>query len=54
MTKNKNICYIKTALMRKSNFITYTSESGIVGTDYKCIAKEHLGANYRKEKILVD
>ena len=28
---------------------TYTSESGVVETDYKDIVKEHLGANYRKD-----
>ena len=35
--------------MRKSNINVYTSESGIVETDYKSNAKEHLWANYRKD-----
>jgi len=39
------------ALKGKSNFNAYTSESGIVETDYKRIAKEHLWANYRKREI---
>ena len=30
----------------------YTSESGIVETDYKLIVKEHLWANYRKRVFL--
>lgn len=41
--------YYYDALKRKSNFKTYTSESGIVETDYKIIVKEHLRADYRKE-----
>ena len=40
--KYEQICYDCVALKRKSNFNVYTSESGIVETDYKHIAKEHL------------
>ena len=40
------------ALKGKSNFNAYTSESGIVETDYKYIVKEHPRANYRKREIL--
>ena len=42
------MCYCNNALKEKSNYIIYTSESGIVRTDYKCLAKEHSGANYQK------
>ena len=38
-------------MKRKSNFDGYTSESGIVETDYRRIVKEHLGADYRKREI---
>ena len=38
-------------MKEKSNSIIYTSESGIVETDYKHIAKEHLGADYQKELL---
>jgi len=51
--KYEQMWYIIIALKRKSNLNTYTSESGIVWTDYKFEVKEHLGANYRKDIILV-
>ena len=43
--------YDLNALKGKSNFNAYTSESGIVETDYKHIVKEHPRANYRKREI---
>ena len=42
------IWYIRIAMKRKSIQIIYLSELGIVGTNNKCLVKEHLGANYRK------
>ena len=46
-----------TLLVRWRGKVTLTliqSELGIVGTSYKNNAKEHLGADYRKDFILVD
>ena len=39
-------------MKEKSSYIIYISELGIVRTSYKCIVKEHSGADYRKD-ILV-
>ena len=40
--KYEQMWYGYIALKGKSNFNAYTSESGIVETDYKHIVKEHL------------
>ena len=47
-------CYNEIALKRKSKQKIYSSELGIVWTNNKVLLKEHLGANYRKDNILVD
>ncbi len=40
--KHEQMWYYECALKRKSNINSYTSESGIVETDYKVFVKEHL------------
>lgn len=40
--KRGQMWYYECALKRKSNINSYTSESGIVETDYKVFVKEHL------------
>lgn len=40
--KREQMWYYECALKRKSNINSYTSESGIVETDYKVFVKEHL------------
>lgn len=40
--KHEQTWYYECALKRKSNINSYTSESGIVETDYKVFVKEHL------------
>ena len=47
--KYEQMWYDYIALKGKSNFNAYTSESGIVETDYKHIVKEHPWADYQKE-----
>lgn len=40
--KYEQLWYYEYAMKRKSNINSYTSESGIVETDYKVFVKEHL------------
>mgnify|MGYP004452715265 FL=1 len=40
--KYEQLWYYECAMKRKSNINSYTSESGIVETDYKVFVKEHL------------
>lgn len=40
--KHEQMWYYEYAMKRKSNINFYTSESGIVETDYKVFVKEHL------------
>lgn len=40
--KCEQMWYDEYAMKRKSNINSYTSESGIVETDYKVFVKEHL------------
>lgn len=40
--KHEQMWYCEYAMKRKSNINSYTSESGIVETDYKVFVKEHL------------
>ena len=40
--KHEQMWYYEFSLKRKSNINSYTSESGIVETDYKVFVKEHL------------
>ena len=40
--KHEQMWYYEYTMKRKSNINFYTSESGIVETDYKVFVKEHL------------